>query len=64
MLLLQLLQHVVRELLANQVRQVVEDHLFELGTIRECGEGAGYAGGIMTAALDGARCAEAAVQSR
>lgn len=29
-----------------------------------CGEGAGYAGGIMTAALDGVRCAEAAVQSR
>lgn len=29
-----------------------------------CGEGAGYAGGIMTAAVDGIRCAEAACQSR
>ena len=29
-----------------------------------CGEGAGYAGGIMTAAIDGIRCAEAACQSR
>ncbi|MCB9230638.1 MAG: FAD-binding protein [Bacteroidia bacterium] len=27
-----------------------------------CGEGAGYAGGIMSAALDGVRCAEASVQ--
>ena len=27
-----------------------------------CGEGAGYAGGIMSAALDGIRCAEAIVQ--
>jgi uncharacterized protein len=27
-----------------------------------CGEGAGYAGGIMSAAMDGERCAEAAVQ--
>jgi len=25
-----------------------------------CGEGAGYAGGIISAALDGVRCAEAA----
>jgi uncharacterized FAD-dependent dehydrogenase len=28
-----------------------------------CGEGAGYAGGIVSAAMDGERCAEAAVQS-
>jgi uncharacterized FAD-dependent dehydrogenase len=28
-----------------------------------CGEGAGYAGGIMSAAMDGERCAEAAVQA-
>ena len=26
-----------------------------------CGEGAGYAGGIVSAAMDGERCAEAAV---
>ncbi len=26
-----------------------------------CGEGAGYAGGIMSAAMDGERCAEAAM---
>ncbi|NCC75275.1 MAG: FAD-binding protein [Clostridia bacterium] len=29
-----------------------------------CGEGAGYAGGIMSAAVDGLRCAEAVLQSR
>jgi uncharacterized FAD-dependent dehydrogenase len=28
-----------------------------------CGEGAGYAGGIMSAALDGIRCAEAIVSA-
>lgn len=28
-----------------------------------CGEGAGYAGGILSAAVDGMRCAEALVQS-
>jgi uncharacterized FAD-dependent dehydrogenase len=27
-----------------------------------CGEGAGYAGGIVSAAMDGERCAEAAVR--
>ena len=27
-----------------------------------CGEGAGYAGGIMTAAVDGVRCAAALMQ--
>jgi uncharacterized FAD-dependent dehydrogenase len=27
-----------------------------------CGEGAGFAGGIVSAALDGRRCAEAAAQ--
>lgn len=27
-----------------------------------CGEGAGYAGGIVSAALDGIRCAEAAAR--
>lgn len=33
----------------------------ELGGLFPCGEGAGYAGGIMSAAVDGLRCAEAAV---
>ncbi|MDC4459531.1 hypothetical protein NQ652_17815, partial [Acinetobacter baumannii] len=28
-----------------------------------CGEGAGYAGGIMSAAVDGIRCAEAIINS-
>ena len=28
-----------------------------------CGEGAGYAGGIVSAAMDGERCAEAAIKS-
>jgi len=28
-----------------------------------CGEGAGYAGGIMSAAVDGMRCAEAVLAS-
>lgn len=27
-----------------------------------CGEGAGYAGGIVSAAVDGLRCAEAVLQ--
>lgn len=34
----------------------------ELEGLFPCGEGAGYAGGIVSAALDGLRCAEAAVQ--
>ncbi|MFP4542045.1 MAG: NAD(P)/FAD-dependent oxidoreductase [Opitutales bacterium] len=33
----------------------------ELAGLFPCGEGAGYAGGIVSAALDGLRCAEAAV---
>ena len=28
-----------------------------------CGEGAGYAGGILSAAVDGLRCAEALIDS-
>ena len=35
----------------------------ELRGLYPCGEGAGYAGGIMSAALDGMRCAEAALAS-
>jgi uncharacterized protein len=31
----------------------------ELARLFPCGEGAGYAGGIVSAAMDGERCAEA-----
>jgi uncharacterized FAD-dependent dehydrogenase len=31
----------------------------EITGLYPCGEGAGYAGGIMSAAIDGIRCAEA-----
>jgi uncharacterized FAD-dependent dehydrogenase len=31
----------------------------EIEGLIPCGEGAGYAGGIMSAAMDGERCAEA-----
>ena len=31
----------------------------EIGGLYPCGEGAGYAGGISSAAVDGMRCAEA-----
>jgi len=34
----------------------------EVAGLYPCGEGAGYAGGIVSAALDGRRCAEAAVR--
>ena len=34
----------------------------EIAGLFPCGEGAGYAGGIVSAALDGMRCADAAVQ--
>lgn len=34
----------------------------QLRKLFPCGEGAGYAGGIVSAAMDGARCAEAAVK--
>ena len=30
-----------------------------IGGLYPCGEGAGYAGGIVSAAIDGERCAEA-----
>ena len=33
----------------------------ELNGLFPCGEGAGYAGGIVSAALDGRRCAEAVI---
>lgn len=36
----------------------------DIAGLYPCGEGAGYAGGIVSAALDGMRCAEAAVGAR
>ena len=33
----------------------------QIDNLFPCGEGAGYAGGIVSAAMDGERCAEAAV---
>ena len=35
----------------------------ELSGLYPCGEGAGYAGGISSAALDGMRCAEAVIKT-
>jgi uncharacterized FAD-dependent dehydrogenase len=34
----------------------------EVKGLYPCGEGAGYAGGIVSAALDGRRCAEAVIK--
>ncbi len=39
-----------------------EDCQSELRGLYPCGEGAGYAGGIMSAAVDGMRCAEAVIK--
>lgn len=44
--------------------RVLRDESFQSPTLRglfPCGEGAGYAGGIVSAAVDGLRCAEAVV---
>ena len=44
--------------------RVLRDEAFQCPTLRglyPCGEGAGYAGGIVSAAVDGIRCAEAVV---
>jgi len=35
----------------------------ETGGLFPCGEGAGYAGGIISAAIDGERCAESLAQT-
>lgn len=42
-----------------------KDNLAHIGISKlfPCGEGAGYAGGIVSAAIDGERCAEAAARS-
>ena len=39
-----------------------EDGQSELRGLFPCGEGAGYAGGITSAAVDGVRCAEAVIE--
>jgi uncharacterized FAD-dependent dehydrogenase len=36
-----------------------QNFMSEIAGLYPCGEGAGYAGGIMSAAVDGVRCAEA-----
>ena len=38
-------------------------HHIELHGLFPCGEGAGYAGGIVSSAIDGERCAEALFNS-
>ena len=51
---------------SSPVRIVRNKETFE-GSIKglyPCGEGAGYAGGIMSAALDGIRCAEAYIKNK
>jgi uncharacterized FAD-dependent dehydrogenase len=50
---------------STPVRIPRNDHLQhpQLKGLYPCGEGAGYAGGIMSAAMDGERCAEAAFNS-
>lgn len=45
--------------------RIVRNSLFESNVkgIYPCGEGCGYAGGIMSAAVDGIRCAEAVIEN-
>ena len=40
-----------------------EDRQSEVRGLYPCGEGAGYAGGIMSAAIDGIQCAEAVIEA-
>ena len=48
---------------SSPVRILRDDNLrSEIGGLYPCGEGAGYAGGISSAALDGMRCAEAVLR--
>jgi len=50
---------------SSPVRLVRDETLqSNLAGLYPCGEGAGYAGGIMSAAVDGLRCAEAVLGSR
>jgi len=41
-----------------------ESYVSALGGLYPCGEGAGYAGGIISAAVDGIRCAEALLKTK
>lgn len=41
-----------------------ENFVSNINGIYPCGEGAGYAGGIMTAAVDGIKCAIAAIEKK
>lgn len=43
------------------IRGTVVDLLCGVAGLYPCGEGAGYAGGIVSAAVDGMRCAEALI---
>lgn len=50
---------------SSPVRILRNVHLqANLSGLYPCGEGAGYAGGIMSAAADGLRCAEALLAQR
>jgi uncharacterized FAD-dependent dehydrogenase len=50
---------------SSPVRILRADNLQSpVGGIYPCGEGAGYAGGIVSAAVDGVRCAEAVIEDR
>lgn len=44
--------------------RIIRDEVYEASVkgLIPCGEGAGYAGGIMSAAVDGIRCAEAVIE--
>mgnify|MGYP003302935366 CR=1 FL=1 len=44
--------------------KIIRDEKYEsnIGGIYPCGEGAGYAGGIVSSAVDGERCAESAFE--
>ncbi|MBN2706813.1 MAG: FAD-binding protein, partial [Deltaproteobacteria bacterium] len=45
-------------------RDTADLHHPEIKNLYPCGEGAGYAGGIISAAIDGERCAESVVRRR
>ncbi len=59
------LLHAVESRTSSPVRIPRDKSTFkhtELSNLFPCGEGAGYAGGIVSAAIDGMRCAEASTQ--
>ena len=49
---------------SSPVRILRDDTLQSIGAggLYPCGEGAGYAGGIMSSAMDGLRCAERIIE--